>query len=163
MNTLIRSTAALALAILPALAQPAPVPVPPPQSAPEAPAPAPRGPGHLARSLGLTDAQKTSIQAIRERHRADLTARREGLQQARAAFHAALRDPATPEAQLRALYDRTSAAGFEMLMASRALRQEVQAVLTPEQRAKAAEMRGFARARHHMRMRRFHLRTGLPN
>lgn len=101
----------------------------------------------LARALNLTDAQKTAIRSIRDKHQPEMAQRREAARQAQVALQAALRDAATPEAQLRALHDKASAARFDMMLARRAIHQEVQAVLTPEQREKAAELRGMARER----------------
>jgi Spy/CpxP family protein refolding chaperone len=143
MKPILWSTLILALTALPLAAQPL----------------SGRGPHaeKVARALNLTEAQKASIQSIREKHRPDLVLRRDAIQQAQAAWRAAVQDAATPEAQLRALHDKASAARFEMMLARRSVHQEVQAVLTPEQRVKAAEMRGMAQARmrermHHLRM-----------
>jgi len=147
MTPLIRSFTVLALTALPILAQPAPNPGP--------------REGRIARAMNLTEAQQTSIQAIREKHRPDMVARRDSVRQAQAALRAALQDPATPEVQLRALHDKASAVRFEMMLARRSLHQEVQAVLTPEQRAKAAELSGAAQARRRERMRRLHMAMGM--
>ena len=111
----------------------------------------------IARALNLTETQKVSIQTIREKHRPDLALRRDTTQQAQAALRAILQEATTPEAQLRVLYDKASAARFELMLARRSVHEEVQAVLTPEQRMKAAELRGLAQARmrermHHLRM-----------
>lgn len=118
-----------------------------------------RGPRaeRMARTLNLTEAQRSNIQAIREKHRPDLILRRDAIQQAQAALRAALQDATTPEVQLRNLYDKASAARFDLMLARRSVHLETQAVLTPEQRIKAAEMRGAAQARMHERM--HHLRT----
>jgi Spy/CpxP family protein refolding chaperone len=109
----------------------------------------PQGPRveRLARALNLTDAQKTAIRSIRDKHQPEMAQRRAAARQAQEALQAALRDAATPEAQLRALHDKASAARFDMMLARRSVHQEVQAVLTPEQREKAAELRGAARER----------------
>lgn len=101
----------------------------------------------LARALNLTEAQKTAIRGIRDKHQPEMAQRQAAARQAHEALRAALRDAATPEAQLRALYDKASAARFDMMLARRSVHQEVQAVLTPEQREKAAELRGAARER----------------
>ncbi|WP_243316937.1 Spy/CpxP family protein refolding chaperone [Geothrix paludis] len=145
MTSLFRTFAVLALTVLPVLAQPAPRP----------------GDGRIGRALALTDAQKTSIQAIREKHRPDLAAQRNAAREAQAAFRAALRDPATPEAQLRLLHDKAASARFGMLMAGRAMRQDIQAVLTPDQRAKAAQLREEARFRRRERLRHFRMAMGM--
>ncbi len=115
----------------------------------------------IARALNLTDAQRVSIQGIREKHRPDLVLRRDAVRQAQAALRTALRDPATPEPQLRTLHDRASAAQFEVILARRSVRQDVQAVLTPEQRTKAVEMRGVAQGKARERMRHSRMATGL--
>jgi len=130
MKPLLWSTLVLTLAALPLAAQPAP-----------------RRPGRIAQALNLSDAQRASIRSIREKHRPELRLRQDAARQAQAALRTALREPATPEAQLRTLHDKASAAQFEMLMTRRTVRQEVRAVLTPEQREKAAELRGMARER----------------
>ncbi|HEY3271573.1 MAG TPA: Spy/CpxP family protein refolding chaperone [Geothrix sp.] len=140
MKPLFRPLAILALAALPMLAQPA--------SGPRK--------ARMARALNLTEAQRASIQAIREKHRPDLMARREAVRQAQAALRTALQDPATPETQLRALHDKASAARFDLLLAGRAVHQEMRAMLTPEQQARAAGLCASAQAdrrerTHHLR------------
>jgi Spy/CpxP family protein refolding chaperone len=107
-----------------------------------------RGPRseRIGQALQLTEPQKASLQAIREKHRSALITTRDAVQHARIDLRTALRDPAIPDAQLRALYDKASSARFELILAQRSLRREVQALLTPQQRAKAAELRGRARA-----------------
>jgi len=115
----------------------------------------------IARALNLTEAQKTSIHAIREKHRPELVVRRDAVKQAQVALRSALQDAATPEARLRALYDKAAAARFEVMLARRSVHQEVQAVLTPEQRTKAAELRGIAQERMRERMQHLRLAAGL--
>lgn len=147
MKPMLWSTLILALTALPLAAQPL----------------SGRGPHaeKVARTLNLTEAQKASIQSIRERHRPDLVLHHDTIKQAQATLRAALLDAATPEAQLRALHDKASAARFEMMLARRSVHQEVQAVLTPEQRAKAAELRGMARARMRERVRHLRMAAGM--
>ena len=143
MTSMLRSTLILALLTLPLAAQPGPG----------------RGPRteRIGRALNLTEVQKTSIRAIRDKHRADLILRRDAVKHARIDLRTALHDASTPEARLRALYDKASAARFDMILEQRSLRLEVRAILTPEQLAKAAEMRSHAWGRmrdrmHHQRM-----------
>jgi protein CpxP len=133
MNTMLRSTLMLVLLALPLAAQ-------------SGPDPSPRA-ERIGRRLQLTEAQKASIRTIRDKHRADLVQRRDAVQHAWIDLRSALQDTSTPEPRLRALYDRASAARFDLILARRSARMEVQAVLTPEQRAKAAEMRDRARRR----------------
>ena len=115
----------------------------------------------IAQALHLTDAQKASIQALRQKHQAGLLHGREVVRQARQALRSALQDAATPEAQLRTLYDQAAAARLDLLLARRTLQKETQALLTPEQRLKAAELRGFAQGQLRERMRG--LRRGPAN
>lgn len=126
------------------------------------------GPDHspraekAGRAMNLSEAQKTSIKDIRDKHRPGLALRRDAAKQAQAALQAALQDPASSETHLRALHDKASAARFDLILAQRSLRQEVQAVLTPEQRAKAAEMHALARVKRQERMRHLRMAAGLP-
>jgi Spy/CpxP family protein refolding chaperone len=140
MKAMLWSTFLLALLALPLSAQPGPD----------------RGsrPERIARALQLTDVQKASIQDIRAKHRPDLILRRDAVQHARIDLRTALQDTATPEPKLRALYDKAAAARFDLLLAQRSLRLEVQSVLSPEQRAKASELREHLRHRF--------MNTGLP-
>lgn len=117
--------------------------------------------GRIAQALNLSDAQRTSLRSIREKHRAELLLKRDAAKQAQASLRAALREADTPEAQLRALHDKASAAQIEMLLARRVVRQQVQAVLTPEQREKIAELRGMARERRRERLRHSRLDSSL--
>lgn len=142
------STLVLALAVLPLSAEPGP-------------APGPRA-ERMARALNLTEAQRASIHGIREKHRPDLLLRRDAARQAQVALKAALRDAATPEAQLRALHDKAAGARFEMMLARRSVHHEVQMVLTPEQREKAAELRGRAQERLREGRRHQGLGAGFP-
>ncbi len=117
--------------------------------------------GRIAQALHLTDAQKASIQALRQKHQPELLRRRETVQQAQQALRSVLQDVAAPEAQLRPLFEKAAAARFDLLLARRALQKETQALLSPEQRLKAAELRGFAQGQLRERMRG--LRQGPAN
>jgi Spy/CpxP family protein refolding chaperone len=116
----------------------------------------------IAHALNLTEAQKTGIQAIRAKHRPEVVLRRDAVQHARIDLRTALQDPATPEPRLRALYEKAAAARLELILARRSVRQETMAVLTPEQRAKAADLRDMARGRMRERMRHQSLGAGMP-
>ena len=131
-------TAMLCLAALPLLAQPAPGGGPG------------RGPGAAprqernARMLGLTEPQRTAIQALNQKQRPALMAHMEAAQLAHQALAAALRDPQAKEATIRPLYEKASATRYEAMMAKRTLQLEVGALMTPEQRMKAARFRRMA-------------------
>lgn len=128
MTALLRSVLTLALGVLPLAAQPGPDQGPRQE----------RG----GRVLNLTEAQRASIRAIRDKHHQDLTLRRDAVKHAQIDLRTALQDSSIPEPRLRSLYDKAAAARFDMILARRSMRLEVQAVLTPKQRAQAAEMRG---------------------
>lgn len=139
MTSLLRSALMLALGMLPLAAQPGPD----------------RGPRmeRIGQALHLTEVQKASIRSIRDKHHQDLILRRDAVRHARIDLRTALQDAATPETRLRTLYDKASAARFDMILARRSVRLEVQAVLTPEQRALASEWRERAQARRWGRLR----------
>jgi Spy/CpxP family protein refolding chaperone len=126
MKSLLRSALIFALLALPLAAQ-------------SDPGRGPHAEG-IGRALHLSEVQKASIQAIRAKHRPDLILRRDAVQHAQIDLRTALQDAAIPETRLRTLYDKTAGARFDMILAQRSVRLEVQGVLTPEQRAKAAEM-----------------------
>lgn len=125
------------LIALPILAQ-----APPPAS----PADAPR-----ANALGLSSEQQAQIKAIRQKHQDAFKADHEAARTQAKAFRAAMEDPKASEAQLRQAYDQMSARRFQGLLERRAMRQEVRAVLTPDQQAKVDAMK--ARFREHRRAR----------
>lgn len=136
-----------------------------PQARPEATAPQARseqrarrmhrGMERMARHLNLTDDQKAKIKAIHEKHKDELKSRREATQQARKAFFEAVKNPDTPVDQLRTLHQTLSDKSFDMLAARRAVRLETRAILTPEQREKAAEAMGRMEERMKNRRERF--------
>ncbi|HJV21269.1 MAG TPA: Spy/CpxP family protein refolding chaperone [Holophagaceae bacterium] len=117
--------------------------------------PAPQGgthPGrgrHLAKVLQLTPDQQTKIHALRTSQFTANAPKRQAAQEAHAALAKALQDPATPEATLRDLHQKASEARFQLMLARRADLAQVRALLTPEQREKAAVLL----ARHQERMR----------
>jgi len=135
----------LGITVLPAAAQDAP----PPGPRAEAPAPGhrraapPRVRERMARELGLTEEQRAKIKEIRQKHEAGAGARMKAAMEARKAFADAFRDHATSVEELRRLHGAASQARLEALLDQRAQREEIRAVLTPEQREKAAHWRGL--------------------
>ncbi len=95
------------------------------------------GPGPGFKGLNLTESQRAQAKAIHERHQAALQSRQEAAEAARKAVHEAMLNPATDVKALQALHEKASAAQFELMLEHRALRQEFQAILTPEQKALA--------------------------
>lgn len=90
--------------------------------------------------LELTENQKAQMKAIAEKHQATMEAKRQAAQEAGQALRNASMNAATSDAELKALHDRASAARFEVMQARRALRQEHQAVLTADQKAKLEKL-----------------------
>lgn len=110
----------------------------------------------MAEFLKLTDAQKASIKALHEKQQAGAKARHEAVQAAAKAFREAAQDPKISTDQLRRLHQAAADARFEALAAHRAMLLEVRNLLTPEQREKAALLRGMGmerRREHRMMMR----------
>ncbi len=100
-----------------------------------------RGPAPLFACLNLTDAQKASLKSLREKYRPAFESGRTAAFEAGRALRTAMANPATPDGDLKALYDKASAARFAMLQQHRAMLQESLAVLTPDQKAQWEKMR----------------------
>lgn len=100
--------------------------------------------------LGLDQAQKDKLKAIREHHRPALRSKRDAARDARRSLAEAMRNPQTPQADLKRLFDQAADRRFDLMMEMRSLRAEVRDVLTPEQRERAAEWHGrmMERRRH---------------
>jgi len=103
----------------------------------------------FATALHLTEAQKASIKELRARHKDGLEARRKAMETAWTAFREAERKPETKPEELKALHRTASDLAFDLKLEHKALRKEVGALLTPEQREKAAYLLGRMEARHH--------------
>lgn len=95
------------------------------------------GPGMIFRSLGLTPGQEKAVKAVLDRRQ---KAPRNG-RDAEEALRAAAEDPATTEAQLRALHAAAGEARLRELLDHHAQAVELDAILTPEQRAKVRRIR----------------------
>ncbi|HZU53769.1 MAG TPA: Spy/CpxP family protein refolding chaperone [Holophagaceae bacterium] len=120
----------------------------------QAPPPRPHGAmgDPMATALGLTPDQQAKMKAIREKYRDAGKADHEAARAQEQAFRAAMEDPKTSEAQLRETFDQMNARRFQGLLQRRAMRQEMRAVLTPDQQAKADAMRAEFKARMKTRM-----------
>jgi Spy/CpxP family protein refolding chaperone len=95
------------------------------------------GPEGLLADLNLTPDQDKAIHALMDKHHAADKAKRRAAEDADDAFRQALEDPAVSDPQLKPLHDAASEAHFQMFLEHRALRREIDAVLTPDQRARA--------------------------
>jgi len=101
----------------------------------------PAGPMADFRALGLTPDQTKAAWAVLDKHRTASMARHQAAGRKDEALRAAVTDPAVPEARLRALHAEAAEARLQALLEERAVAQELDALLTPAQRAKAARIR----------------------
>lgn len=97
--------------------------------------------GHLFHLPGLSEAQKATLQTIAEKHKAALDVARNAEGEAQEAFRKAMHDPATQEAALRGLFEKSSQARLASILAHRSLMQESLGVLSAEQRAEFEKRR----------------------
>ena len=115
----------------------------------------------MADALKLTDSQKTQFQAIRAKHAEVVKAEFQAAREARKAFRVALRDPAATAAQLKPLYQAQADRRFELMLDHRAMRSEIRALLTPEQRVEMDKLQAF-RQGYRQGMKRGHGMGGPP-
>jgi len=109
------------------------------------PGPGQGGPEVLLRALGLTPDQDKAVRAILDRRRAAAMARHQAAGAKEEALRAAAEDPAATEARLRALHAEAGEARLQDLLDRHAAMAEVDALLTPDQRAKATRIRANQR------------------
>ena len=95
--------------------------------------------GHMAHLLNLTEAQQTSAKAVADRHQASLEAKAKDAGAARNALRAAMQDPATSDAQLKALQAKAGEAQLPVMLERRAMMRECEALLTAYQLKVLAE------------------------
>lgn len=98
--------------------------------------------GRMAAQLNLTEAQKASLKDIQAKHKDSFAAKKKAAMAARKAFFEAIQKPETAPETLKALHRTLSDLEFDRMLEFRAMRQEMRAVLNPEQREKAARMEG---------------------
>ena len=94
----------------------------------------------MLRFLNLTPAQEQAVQAILDKRRPEQQSRRRVLDAKGAALMAGLEDPGLPEIQLRALQAAESEARLQVVLEQRAAFLEINAILTPDQQAKALRL-----------------------
>lgn len=93
------------------------------------------GQGRGFMGLNLTEAQQIQVKAIHERHQAAFKAKGEAANAAHKAMREAMANTATDAKTLQALHEKVSAAQFDLMLEHRAVRQEIQPLLTAEQLA----------------------------
>ena len=105
------------------------------------------GEGRGFKGLNLTEAQKTQLKAIHERHQAAFKAKGEAADAARKAMQDALANAATDANTLKALHETASAAQFDLMLEHRAVRQEILPLLSADQQVQF-EKRSMGMGRH---------------
>ena len=91
--------------------------------------------GPMAGNLKLNDAQQTHSKAITERHQVSLEAKLKGANEARDEMRKAMHDPAVSDAKLKELHAKVSDAMTGVMLERRAMMQEFETILTPDQKA----------------------------
>lgn len=103
--------------------------------------------GGMADRLKLTEDQKTRIQGIQAKHLEASTAKLQAAAAAGDAFRDAMRKPDTPDTQIKTLYQARADKALELVLDRRAMRNEMRAVLTPEQRTEWDRWQAYRQAR----------------
>lgn len=93
-----------------------------------------RGEGRGLKDLKLTEAQRTKVRAIHDRHAAAIQAKLEAAKAAHQALREAMQNANTDTKVLQALHEKASAAQFDLMLEHRAVHQEILPLLTPEQK-----------------------------
>jgi len=99
------------------------------------------GHGNPMAQLNLTDAQKTAMKAVRDRHQAALEAKGTAARAAHDAVRTAMADAAVDDAQIKTLHAKAAEAAADAMLERRAMMRECEALLTPEQKAVWAKAR----------------------
>jgi protein CpxP len=105
------------------------------------------GPLPMLRQLDLTDEQRTQVRQVMESHRAELKAVGERLAAAHRTQRDAVTAPQFDEAAVRATTADLAAVLGDAAVLHAKVHSEVFALLTPEQQAKAAELKAQREAR----------------
>ena len=115
---------------------------------------------HMAKVLELTDAQTSQIESILASHKEGAPGgARASMREAREALARTIHDAAATDDQVRDAAATVAALESQLAVKRHRMAIEIAAVLTPEQRAKLAELR--ASMRDHRRGRRFDGASGL--
>ena len=101
-----------------------------------------RGGGICGNLQGLTETQKTAITALETKNRPVMEEKRKAAQEAHEALRQAMAKSSTDRTTLKGLFDKESQARFAMLEARQSFRQELEKLLTSEQKAQWETRRG---------------------
>jgi Spy/CpxP family protein refolding chaperone len=108
--------------------------------------------------LGLSDAQREQVKQLTQQHREQARALFERVRAARAAERQATEAMPFSEPQLRAALQALGEVETELAVQQARLRNDIYAVLTPDQQAKLKELRADREARIKKRQERFQQR-----
>lgn len=102
-----------------------------------------RGGGHgmMLRGLDLTDAQKAQVKTIMQTSRESSKPLREQMKANRQKLQTISDSGSFDQAQIQALADEQGRLTAQMIVEKEKVKSQVSAILTPEQKAKAAEMK----------------------
>jgi Spy/CpxP family protein refolding chaperone len=95
----------------------------------------------MFKALNLTPEQEKAIQGVLDRHKAAVKSREQAAREKEDALRDAMEDPGVPEAKLRSLHLVASEARLQAMLEHRAAMLEINALLTPDQLAKARRIR----------------------
>jgi protein CpxP len=108
--------------------------------------------GHALRALDLTDAQREQIRTILESHKNEFKPVAERMIVARQELNDAVTAGVVDEAAIRGAAAKVAAVEADAAVMRAKVHAEVFAVLTPEQQAKARELKAQARERLKQRL-----------
>jgi protein CpxP len=111
-----------------------------------------RGGGMMLRGLDLTEEQKTQIKAIRQASRESMKPLHEQMKANRQKLAQLSESGTFDEAQVQAIAAEHGQLSAQMLVAREKVKAQIFNVLTPEQKAKAAEMKAQFQQKRQERM-----------
>ncbi len=100
-----------------------------------------KGMGMMFRGLDLTEAQKEQMKAIKQASRESTKSLRDQMKANRGQIEQATANGAFNEAQVQAIAQQQGALHAQMIVAKEKVKSQMFAILTPEQKVKAAEMK----------------------
>jgi protein CpxP len=107
--------------------------------------------GRMAEKLNLTDAQKTQIKGIMDQERPTIQPLVAQLKENRAAMKTATANGQFDEAQVRQIASQQAQTLTNLMVEKARVKAKIYSVLTPEQRAKADQMRQHSEGHKHER------------
>jgi protein CpxP len=107
----------------------------------------PRGAGLPLAALNLTDAQREQVKTVMQQHRNEMEAAGKQLREAFDAQHKAVETIPVNEGLIRSTSQTLASAQADMAVLRARVRSEIWSVLTPEQQAKAKELKAQREAR----------------